>query len=91
RHNPHEIKRIAEAAALNAHERICQAPEPICHLVEFGESSINFKLRFWIKDAEKGVTNIRGAVMLALWDAFQEHNIKIPYPQREISVTERQA
>jgi small-conductance mechanosensitive channel len=91
RHNPHEIKRIAEDAALNAHERICQDPEPICHLVEFGESSINFKLRFWIKDAEKGVTNIRGAVMLALWDAFQAHNIKIPYPQREISVTERQS
>jgi len=32
----------------------------------------------------------RGAVMLALWDAFQEHNIKIPYPQREVSVKERQ-
>ncbi len=88
-HNPHEIKRIAEEAALNAHERICHDTEPICHLVEFGESSINFKLRFCIKDAEKGVTNIRSAVMLALWDAFQEHHIKIPYPQREISVTER--
>jgi small-conductance mechanosensitive channel len=91
RHNPHEIKRIAEEAALNAHERICHDTEPICHLVEFGESSINFKLRFCIKDAEKGVTNIRSAVMLALWDAFQEHHIQIPYPQREISVTERKS
>jgi len=86
-HNPHEIKKIAEEAAQDADERICADPLPVCHLAEFADSSINFKLRFWIKDAEKGVTNIRGAVMLALWDAFQENNIKIPYPHREVLIT----
>ncbi|MEZ5814181.1 MAG: mechanosensitive ion channel [Alphaproteobacteria bacterium] len=86
-HNPHEINEMAIAAASNAHERICKDPEPVCHFVEFGDSSINFKLRFWIQDAEKGVTNMRAAVMLKLWDAFQENNIKIPYPHREILIT----
>ncbi len=82
--NPHEVKDLAENAAAHAHERICKSPTPVCHLTEFGDSSLNFKLRFWIKDAEKGVTNMRGAVMLAIWDAFKENNISIPYPHREV-------
>ena len=31
-------------------------------------------------------TNIRGNVYLALWDAFKEHGISIPFPQREVRV-----
>lgn len=87
RSDPHKVKDIAEKAAI-AHERICEDPLPICHLVEFGDSSLNFKLRFWIKDAHKGVTNMRGAVMLALWDAFKENDIAIPYPHREVYIHE---
>ncbi len=84
--NPHEVKELAEKAAANAHDRICKTPMPVCHLIEFGDSSLNFKLRFWIKDAEKGVTNMRGAVMLALWDVFKENGIAIPYPHREVFI-----
>ncbi len=84
--NPHEVKEIAEKAAAEGHERICKNPAPVCHLTEFGDSALNFKLRFWITDAEKGITNIRGEVMLALWDAFKEHGIEIPYPHREVYI-----
>lgn len=88
KHNPHEIREIATEATKDCHERIVATPQPVCHLTEFGDSSLNFKLRFWIKDAEAGVTNIRGAVMLALWDAFKENNIDIPYPHREVYIHE---
>lgn len=84
--NPHDVKELAEKAAIDAHDRICNSPSPVCHLTEFGDSSLNFKLRFWIKDAEKGVTNMRGAVMLGLWDVFKENNIEIPYPHREVFI-----
>tara|TARA_R110002124_G_scaffold64985_2_gene177879 strand:- start:702513 stop:703796 length:1284 start_codon:yes stop_codon:yes gene_type:complete len=87
-HNPHEIKAMAEAAAMLP-ERICRDPKPVCHFVSFGDSSMDFKLRFWIKDAEKGVTNMRGEVMLALWDTFQENKINIPFPRRDVTITER--
>lgn len=86
--NPHDVKRIAEECIAGAHDRICKTPAPVCHLTEFADSSLNFKLRFWIKDAEKGVTNIRGEAMLALWDAFKENNIEIPYPHREVYMHE---
>ena len=84
--DPHAVKALAEEAAANAHERICEDPSPVCHLTEFGDSSLNFKLRFWIQDAERGVTNMRGAVMLSLWDAFKDNNIEIPYPHRDIYI-----
>lgn len=81
--DPHEVKRIAEEAAAKP-ERVVATPPPVCHLVEFGDSSLNFVLRYWIRDAEKGVTNTKGDIMLALWDSFREHGIRIPYPHREI-------
>ena len=89
KHNPYEIKSMAEEAALDAHDRIVKDPAPVCHLAEFGDSALNFKLRFWITDAEKVVTNMRGAVMLALWDAFKDHRIEIPYPHREVYIREK--
>jgi len=41
-------------------------------------------LRFWIRDPQNGLTNIRGQVLLALWDTFKEHGVAIPYPHREV-------
>ena len=82
--NPHEVRKIAVEAALSV-DRVLERPRaPVCHIVNFGDSSIDYKLRFWIKDPTGGLTNIRGNVYLALWDAFQEHGITIPFPQREV-------
>ena len=53
-------------------------------MTEFGDSSINFLLRFWISDPQNGLTNIRGAVLIALWDQFKANNINIPFPHREV-------
>ena len=81
--DPHLIKKIATQAACKP-DRVVDSPAPVCHLVEFGDSSINFVLRYWIKDAEKGVMNTKGDVMLALWDALKENDVQIPYPHREV-------
>ena len=59
---------------------------PVCHLVGFGDSSLDFLLRFWIGDPQNGVANIKGEVLLAVWDAFQENGIEIPYPHRQVIV-----
>jgi len=58
----------------------------VCHIVGFGDSSVDYILRFWIKDPTGGLTNIRGNVYLALWDAFRDNDIDIPFPQREVKV-----
>ena len=59
-------------------------PEPVCHLTKFNDFSLDFLLRFWIDDPVDGVTNVHGAVMLALWDAFKREGVEIPFPVREL-------
>lgn len=82
--DPHKVRKVAINAALSV-ERVLQNPKaPVCHITGFGDSSVDYKLRFWINDPTGGLTNIRGNVYLALWDAFQEHDISIPFPQREV-------
>jgi len=81
--DPHAVTRIAIEAA-QAVERVSDYKTPVCWMTAFGSSSLDFKLRFWIADPQNGLTNIRGQVLLALWDAFKEAGIKIPFPHREI-------
>ena len=86
--NPHDVRRIAIGAAREC-PRVLGARPPVCHIVGFGDSSVDYVLRFWIRDPTEGLTNIRGNVYLALWDAFQEHNITIPFPQREVRILDQ--
>ena len=81
--DPHAVREIAVAATKSV-ERVARSPEPVCHLADFGDSSIDFVLRFWIQDPERGVANVRGQVLLALWDSFKEEGISFAFPHREI-------
>ncbi len=81
--DPHKVREIAIEAAQTV-DRVLDFKPPVCHVVGFGDSSVDYILRFWIKDPTGGLTNIRGNVYLALWDAFQKNGISIPFPQREV-------
>lgn len=83
--DPHLVKKVAAEAPLTV-DRVVTNPSPVCHVVNFGDSSVDFILRFWIRDPNKGLTNIRGNVYLALWDTLKENDISIPYPRREITM-----
>jgi small-conductance mechanosensitive channel len=85
--DPHKVREIAINAAKSV-DRVLSFKAPVCHIVGFGDSSVDYILRFWIRDPTGGLTNIRGNVYLALWDAFQEHGISIPFPQREVKLLE---
>ncbi|MCK0168649.1 mechanosensitive ion channel [Jannaschia sp. S6380] len=83
--DPHLVRKVAIGAAAST-ERVLSSKRPVCHIVGFGDSSVDYILRFWITDPTDGLTNIRGNVYLALWDAFKEHDISIPFPQREVRI-----
>ncbi|MSO66965.1 MAG: mechanosensitive ion channel [Pseudolabrys sp.] len=75
--------RQAQAAAVDAAlsiERVLKKPVPACMLCEFGTTSIEFELWFWIKDPAAGVTNVKSDVLLALWDTLAKQGVKIPKP-----------
>ncbi len=81
--DPHQVRRLAVAAAESV-PRVLTSRPPVCHITGFGDSSVDYILRFWISDPAAGLTNIRGNVFLALWDAFRDNGITIPFPQREV-------
>jgi len=82
--DPHEVTRLAIEAASGVERVNSTRNAPVCWLTAFGDSSLDFLLRFWISDPQNGMTNIRGKVLLALWDTFREHGIAIPFPHREV-------
>ncbi|SFD90655.1 Mechanosensitive ion channel [Sulfitobacter brevis] len=85
--DPHVVRKLAIEAAQGV-DRVLSFKAPVCHIVGFGDSSVDYILRFWIKDPTGGLTNIRGNVFLALWDTFKKHDISIPFPQREVLMLE---
>jgi len=88
--SPHDVRRIAIEAAQSV-DRVLSWRPPVCHVIGFGDSSVDYVLRFWIEDPTQGLTNIRGNVFLALWDAFEANGISIPFPQREVRLLEDEA
>lgn len=66
--------------------RVVDSPAPRCNLIEFGDSSVNFELRFWIEDPHNGVGVVRSNVLLKVWDAFHENGIHFPFPQRDVNL-----
>ena len=70
---------------LKEQKDILAYPEPTIIFMNFGASSLDFEIRFWIKDLETTMsvlTNLR----LALNQAYKEKGIEIPFPQTDIHV-----
>lgn len=82
--DPHVVRKLAIEAATGVTRVLSHPKLPVCHIVGFGDSSVDYILRFWIGDPTGGLTNIRGNVYLALWDIFKANDISIPFPQREV-------
>ncbi|GEM_PF-164764 len=66
--------------------RILRNPKPRVNIMAFGDSSVDFEVRFWITDPEAGMANIRSDVYARIWQLFHENGIQIPFPQRDINL-----
>lgn len=69
---------------VDSHEDVLKDPKPQALFSDFGDSSLNFRLRFWVP-FELGLTS-KSDVSVALYNAFAEHGIEIPFPQRDIHI-----
>jgi small-conductance mechanosensitive channel len=83
--DPHQAIELMIQAA-RQHPRVLSDPEPVGRLMEFGDNGIALELRLWINDPEKGVNNVRSDINLAIWRAFKDNHITIPFPQRDVHV-----
>ena len=46
-------------ACVAEESRILKSPAPVCFITAFGDSSVDFQLRFWLCDPQNGITNVR--------------------------------
>jgi small-conductance mechanosensitive channel len=69
--------------------RVLREPIPPSVVVlRFAESGVDLELGVWINDPEKGQGDLKSALYLGIWRAFQANRIKIPYPQHEVRLLE---
>ena len=56
------------------------------YLDTFGDSGINLRLGFWVKDPVNGVAGLKTAISLAILKRFAEEGIEVPYNQLEVNL-----
>jgi len=83
--DPEQAMAIMEQAA-TANSRVLTSPEPAVRLMAFADSGIALELRVWLLDPQEGIGSVRSDINLAIWRAFKEAGISIPYPQRDLHI-----
>jgi small conductance mechanosensitive channel len=84
--DPEKAIRIIKDA-LGQFQEISTAPPPRVGIQQFGDSSINIGLRYWIPTREYFGTLYQ--VNLAVYNQLKARDIQIPYPQRDIHIVSR--
>ncbi len=79
-HDPEDVIALLEATA-RGQNRILPTPAPKGLLLRYGDSSIDYALRFWIANPMDNVS-ICSEVQAGIWRAFRDRNIEIPFPQQ---------
>ncbi|MBI3273161.1 MAG: mechanosensitive ion channel [Planctomycetes bacterium] len=81
---PNRVKRVLTDVALSV-KGILAEPAPEVHVVGYGESAIDYELRYWVQDY--GIhERVSDQVLTAVWYHFRRHGIVIPFPIRDVVV-----
>ncbi|MEO1186815.1 MAG: mechanosensitive ion channel family protein, partial [Cyanobacteria bacterium J06636_27] len=65
-------------------EGVLNKPAPEIDLVAFGDSSIDFIVRYWTLPQQKKVRHVKTRAILSIKQAFDKADINIPYPIRTL-------
>jgi small-conductance mechanosensitive channel len=69
------------------HPKCLLYPSPEAYITEFGESSINIKMYFWINNVTDGRIRPKSEVMSEILKKFRKNKIIIPFPQRDLNLS----
>lgn len=71
--------------AASSNSNVLKDPPPMVLFTDFADSSLNFKIIFTIDDSfQSGVP--KSEIRFEIDRLFREHNINIPFPQREVTI-----
>jgi small-conductance mechanosensitive channel len=80
--DPEVVLELLQGVA-DANSAVLESPKAEALFLEFGDSSLNFRLRVWIPRYEEGFS-IRSQLCVAINAALRDAKIKIPFPQRDL-------
>lgn len=68
----------------DSHEKVLKDPAPKAIFENFGESSLDFDLRFWCTDIW-GMEQTSSDIRCNIDALFRKNNVEIPFPQRDLN------
>lgn len=86
--DPNIVLELLEKVA-RENEDVLQEPAPWALFEEFGDSSLNFRLLFWVP-YDKGI-GTKSKIAVGIYNIFKENGIEIPFPQVDLNVKDTPA
>ncbi len=71
-----------------AHNLVSDKPKPFVRFDDYGDSALIFNLYFWSKEVFT-IENIQSDLRFMIDKEFRQANITIPFPQREITISQQ--
>ncbi len=81
--DPHQVMELLFKVA-SENENVLPFPKPWPLFEGFGDSSLNFKIRFWV-NFDQGMT-VKSQVAMNIYDALADAGFQIPFPQTDLHV-----
>ncbi|HEU4552557.1 MAG TPA: mechanosensitive ion channel domain-containing protein [Chitinophaga sp.] len=82
-----DVKQVTDILkqALQGRQGIMEAPEPVVFLYQFADSSINFRIFFWITDLALA-GQLQSDILASIYENLQKAGIEMPFPQRDLHI-----
>ena len=71
--------------AAQEHPAVMSTPEPWVIFNNFGASSLDFIVRFWVRHVDLGLSTC-SEIRETIDARFREHGVEIPFPQMDVHV-----
>lgn len=81
--DPERVLAIMEKIAVE-HSEVRKKPEPKAYFIEFGDSSLNFRLLAWVNQDNR--LSIESEINVLINKELAEAGIEIPFPQRDLHI-----
>jgi len=82
-----DVKRLRSTLldVAHAHRGVLKSPPAVVHFAGFGDSSLDFELRVFLRDVRERIKSA-SELRFAILDALREAGITIPFPQRDVHI-----
>ena len=84
RSNPEQVRKVLLETG-SAHGDVLGSPPPQVLFARLGDSAFEFELLVWISQPSRQFI-IKSDLLFTITKAFRQHNIEIPYPQRDLHI-----